>query len=263
MIKKILLPDIFLGIWIIAMISLPIVKWTIGESALHIGITIGVIMQVLTVLSFLVHHWGFKKALQVGLLVAFMGWAAEWIGSHTGFPFGSYEYTPLLQPQIAGVPLLIPLAWLMMLPPAWAVAKVWVAYLSIPPQFQKLLFVILSAVAFTAWDLFLDPQMVGWGFWKWHQPGLYFGIPLENYGGWLLVSGLISLWVGRTDIPSTPMLLIYAVTWILQTIGQFFFWQQPGPALVGFIAMGIMLIPLKSSIFSLVQRERQTRSLRD
>ena len=45
-----------------------------------------------------------------------IGWTAEAIGSKTGFPFGAYHYTDRLQPQLLGVPLLIPLAWLMMLP---------------------------------------------------------------------------------------------------------------------------------------------------
>ena len=61
-------------------------------------------------------------AAVVALAIPAMGWAIEYLGSTTGFPFGRYHYTDRLQPQLGHVPLLIPLAWLMMLPPAWAVA---------------------------------------------------------------------------------------------------------------------------------------------
>ncbi|MBK9747058.1 MAG: carotenoid biosynthesis protein [Chloroflexi bacterium] len=68
--------------------------------------------------------WGGRRALTtIGVIVA-LAWLTEFIGHTTGFPFGSYDYTPRLQPQVGGVPLLIPLAWLMMLPPAWAMARV-------------------------------------------------------------------------------------------------------------------------------------------
>jgi lycopene beta-cyclase len=99
---------------------------------------------------------------------------------------------------------------------------------------------LLVALGFTAWDLFLDPQMVGWGFWVWEGTGAYFGIPLVNFLGWFLVSGLITWIANPRELPSTPLGAVYATTWLLQSIGQAIFWAQPGPALVGFVAMGVM-----------------------
>jgi lycopene beta-cyclase len=245
---KLSVPWLFLSAWVLTMVSMPIVRWTLGDSALRVGISAGVVMQILAVMIFLWQAWGAQRTLMVGTGTACLGWAAEWLGSTTGFPFGSYDYTPALQPQLGGVPLLIPLAWLMMLPPAWAVAGSWLHNRELPEKARRPVFVVLSALAFTAWDLFLDPQMVGWGFWVWEQPGAYFGIPLVNFGGWLLVSGLITALLGREDVPMTPMLIVYAVTWGLQTIGQLFFWDQAGPALVGFIGMGVMLLPQLSRL---------------
>src|SRR5690606_29493557 len=40
-------------------------------------------------------------------------------------------------------------------------------------------------------DLILDPVAVKLGFWTWQNPGLYYGIPLQNYFGWL-ISAIIS-----------------------------------------------------------------------
>lgn len=233
-------------LWALTMISLPIVGWTWGEDALIRGMSVGVVMQFLAVTTVLAAAWGFARTARTFALVAILSFLAEWIGSTTGFPFGKYHYTDVLQPQIAGVPLLIPLAWMMMLPPAWAIAR------SILPQGEgqgmRVKFILLSALAFTAWDLFLDPQMVGWGFWVWETPGPYFGIPLINYLGWILVSAILTFVANPKDLPVQPLALIYIITWFLQTIGQGIFWSQPGPAAFGFLGMGIfILLALRAS----------------
>jgi hypothetical protein len=103
-------------------------------------------------------------------------------------------------------------------------------------------FVGVSALAFTAWDLFLDPQMVAWGFWVWAEPGGYFGIPWINFVGWAGSAALLTF-LARPLSPSIrPLLVIYTVTWLLQTVGQWLFWPMPGPALCGFVAMGIFVL---------------------
>jgi putative membrane protein len=162
-------------------------------------------------------------------------WLIEFVGSTTGYPFGVYHYTDLLQPQVGGVPILIPLGWWMMLPPAWAVAQ------SLAGSASRPAFIGWSALALTAWDLFLDPQMVAWGLWKWAQPGGYFGIPWVNFLGWLLASALITALVRPGPLPARPLMLIYAITWLLESIGLIFFWELPGPGSVGFIGMGSLL----------------------
>ena len=94
----------------------------------------------------------------------------------------------------------------------------------------------------TAWDLFLDPQMVAWGLWAWSSPAGFFGIPWNNYLGWLLVSALITAIIRPNQLPIPGLLLIYTITWILQSIGLGIFWKLPGPAIVGGVFMGILTI---------------------
>ena len=245
--RSTLVPIVF---WVLTMISLPILGWILGENALIRGMSFGVLMQASAVIIILYVAWGWPRALKTVLIVAVFTYLAELLGSKTGFPFGSYYYTDLLQPQLAGVPLLIPLAWLMMLPPAWAIAAI---ILEKKPNHEgqegaqrkpflfSLQFALLSALALTAWDLFLDPQMVGWGFWAWETPGIYFGIPISNYLGWILTSFLITLLANPKDLPLGPLSLVYVLTWILQTIGQGIFWGQPGPAVIGFLVCGFFV----------------------
>lgn len=236
-----------LTLWVLTMISLPILGWILGEGYLLRGMAFGVLAQASAVLLILYFAWGWARTLKTFAIVAGLSYFAELLGSATGFPFGKYHYTDLLQPQLAGVPLLIPLAWTMMLPPAWAIAQIILGetqdhnHKEHGRTHKRLLFCLLSALAFTAWDLFLDPQMVGWGFWVWETPGPYFGIPISNYLGWLLVSAILTLVVNPKNLPVGPLALVYVLTWLLQTIGQGIFWSQPGPAIVGFFGSGIFV----------------------
>ncbi len=134
--------------------------------------------------------------------------------------------------------MLIPLAWGMMLPPAWAVASALV-----DPR-RRLAFAAVAALAFTAWDLYLDPQMVARGLWVWAQPSGYFGIPWINFFGWWLTATVVTWCVAPRDLEAAvrPLAVIYTLTWLLQAVGQGVFWGQPGPAAVGFVAMGVFAV---------------------
>jgi uncharacterized membrane protein len=104
----------------------------------------------------------------------------EFTGTSFGWPFGNYEYTDALQPQVIGVPVLVPLAWFAMALPAREVA-----HAVLGKHAQWYLRMALGAFALMAWDVFLDPQMVGEGYWQWPDGGWYRGIPLSNFAGWL------------------------------------------------------------------------------
>ncbi len=228
--------------WVLAMISLPILKWVVGKNVLPIGISVGVLFQLIAVYAILVWVWGTRRANLLTGVIVVCAWGVEYIGHTTGFPFGGYRYTDQLQPQLGGVPLLIPLAWMMMLPPSWAVAQ------RIADRFKqrRAALIIVSALAFTAWDLFLDPQMVGWSLWLWDQPSGYFGIPLVNFAGWLAAAAAITLlasWIAPLErLPARPLIAIYAISWALETVGLLVFWGLPGPALVGTVVMGAILL---------------------
>lgn len=227
---------LLVAIWALSMISLPIVKYFYGVVAITAGVIVTVLLQTTAVLWVVVRAWGARRTLVAAAIVAALTWLVEAIGTATGYPFGLYDYTDKLQPQLAHVPLLIPLAWLMMLPPAWSVAAL------ITGRWRGAGFILVSALALTAWDLFLDPQMVAWGLWVWREPGGYFGIPWLNYGGWILTAVILTAAVRPQPLPVWPLLIIYTITWALETIGQLFFWNLPGPALVGGLVMGTFVL---------------------
>lgn len=227
-------------LWLLTMIAIPIIRWTVGDDALRWMAMAGVVTQAAAVFAILWTKLDTSRTLQIAVIVLPLSWLLEYVGSSTGLPFGEYHYTAQLVPQVGHVPLIIPLAWLMMLPCAWAVAG------NITGQWRGGRFAVISGLAFTAWDLFLDPQMVNWGFWVWAHPGGYFGIPWLNFGGWLVgatcLTWLCAKRVRLETLPRGRLRFIYMITWLLEAGGLLVFWGLPGPALVGFVGMGIFVL---------------------
>lgn len=168
---------------------------------------------------------------------ACFGLAAEWVGTRTGFPFGGYRYTDVLWPQFGGVPVVVALAWAGMGLAAYAVAPG-----------EGLVRIGTGAVALTAWDLFLDPQMLRLGAWTWAESGAYRGVPLSNFAGWLLVSAVlmavIHVVVGRNASGAVGLVGLYTVMAVMETVGfaAVFEPRDPFVALVGGAAMGAFAV---------------------
>jgi len=138
---------------------------------------------------------GGRAAVTVLLVTAGPGLAVEVLGVHTGVPFGHYAYTGALGVRVAGVPLIIGLAWTMLAWPAAVAARLLTG--SVVAR------VVIGAWALAGADLFLDPQLVGHGYWRWadpspHLPGVP-EVPLTNALGWLAVALVLQTLLVLTD----------------------------------------------------------------
>lgn len=195
----------------------------------------------------------------------------EYLGSAHNVLFGTYDYTGLLGPKALGyVPVIIPLAWFMMLYPAWDVAKLLTNSLnnsiaSTPVR------ILIAALAITAWDLSLDPRMTADGAWVWQNvPALnYFGIPLSNFAGWVVTAALIyCVWtvVERTSRHHAPLSTphstlpvgAYVITWIGESMANALFWGGPGVAVWVFVGMGLFGAP---TLWLLVKGQQAQRAV--
>lgn len=188
--------------------------------------------------SFLADAWGWRRAALALVTVVGVSLAVERIGVVTGWPFGRYRYTGALQPELWHVPLIVPLAWFALGVPAWEVASRLVD--------GRLARVGVAALSLTAWDLFLDPQMVGEGYWRWAYRGGWRGVPPSNFAGWLAASfvvlGLVDLIApGQRSSPARGLALIAVYTWwaVMETVGFVVFFGDPVVGLVGGVAMGV------------------------
>lgn len=186
------------------------------------------------------------------LLIAIAGGGgllAEAVGVATGFPFGSYSYTGTLGPELLGVPLVVPLAWVMMAWPALVVARTLAR--------RGTVVVLIGGFALTAWDVFLDPQMVAAGHWFWFDPDpglpLIPGVPLTNYAGWLLVSvvvlGLLNATLPREETPSGPASALYLWVYFSSVMAHAVFFGLPGSAVTGGVIMGAVAIPFAVTLW--------------
>jgi uncharacterized membrane protein len=193
---------------------------------------------------------GTRYAAALLAISAGVGFGAELLGVRTGFPFGHYSYTATLGPRLGGVPLLVPLAWAMMAYPALLVGR----RIGAP--------VITGAIALASWDLFLDPQMVAAGHWRFTGGGpVVNAIPLSNTVGWFGVALLIMVLLVRIPerpspagdgSPRTPddrvPLGLFLWTYASSMLAAVAFFDHPGVALVGGLAMGIPVVLLLTAL---------------
>ncbi|MGB3135619.1 MAG: carotenoid biosynthesis protein, partial [Nodosilinea sp.] len=116
---------------------------------------------------------------------------SELLGTSTGFPFGHYSYLNGLGYKVAGlVPFTIPLSWFYLGLSSLLLARSGLAADSSPSRYgwaRSLAALLLGSVLLTSWDFVLDPAMsqTALPFWYWHQPGAFFGMPYQNFAGWL------------------------------------------------------------------------------
>jgi len=148
-------------------------------------------VSTLLVWAFALGHavWtlGWRHALVFFGLAFVVGLVFEAVGVATGWVYGGYHYGPRLGPQLFHVPVLIPLSWFMVIYLAFAVTE---RLLGDDRQRvgRALLACVLGAVVATAWDVVADPQMARTNLWVWEQPGEFFGVPVQNFAGWMATS---------------------------------------------------------------------------
>jgi putative membrane protein len=108
-----------------------------------------------------------------------------------------------------------------------------------------------------SWDLFLDPMMVGEGYWTWNELGWVLPgiptIPLQNFLGWLLSAialafalNLLPRKVANDAVPNTLLIWIYFSNILAAAV----FFGTIGVALWGGIAMGLIMFPWMWRIWS-------------
>jgi uncharacterized membrane protein len=232
---------ILLGLTIASEIAYPLTQ---GEN-LRIVTLVTVYLGAATMAIHSLFSFGPRYFFTLVPTTLLFGWGIEELGIHTGWPFGHYHYDPSLGIAIAGIPLVVPCAWLMLTHPILIAAR----------KLTRQWVFLVGGYGLMAWDLFLDPQMVRDGRWRWKISGphipLESQIPLSNALGWLL-SGIILMgalhWLlpkerKRSGVSSRICDFFLIWTFISGIIGNLFFFHMPGVALMGGIAFSVFLGP--------------------
>lgn len=192
-------------------------------------------------------HRGVRWTTLYLLVTGGFGLLAESVGTATGVPFGQYDYTDTLGGKLLGVPVVIPMAWAMFAYPCLLVGQR-LARTAVGAT-------AVGAVALASWDLFLDPQMVEAGHWRFTDvhaalPGAP-GIPLSNYLGWLLVAGLMIATLqllGRREADDRVPAALFLWTYGSSVLANAVFFGRPAVALLGGLGMGLVAIPYALSL---------------
>ena len=225
----------------------------------------------LTFFAFSLAHasWrlGFRNAVVFVGLALGISLSFEVVGVRSGWPFGSYYYTEKLGWKLFGlVPILVPMAWFIMMYASHTLSAflLWDSRVEGSPKQlwvhnhvrRAIRHAALAAVVMTAWDLVLDPLMVAHGHWVWLQGGCYFGIPVQNFAGWLGMTFIVCLIYHFCESPSSVTdrqdaedrianlpLWSYTAIGAATSLGCAGFGQLVA-ALVGFLAMAVFLLAL-------------------
>jgi putative membrane protein len=127
----------------------------------------------------------------------------------------------------------------------------------------------LSAVIMTAWDLVVDPYLSGptERAWIWEDGGQYFGVPLHNFGGWLLTTFTIyflfqllserKFQVSPSRPLSIPIILLPLIGYGAMMITNIIPGEPPELRIIGPIVMGI---PLAIAAIRLLKKNADTPS---
>jgi putative membrane protein len=224
------------------------IVWVLVPEQLRDATTItSVLLMTAAGASHAVLHRGAAWAIGLYLPTAAIGFAVEALGTASGVPFGAYRYGERLGPMLLDVPLLIPLAWCMAAYPMLLLARRLAQ--------RRVAVVLLGAWTLMAWDLFLDPQMVGEGHWAFADPTPALpgapGIPLTNYAGWF-ATGLLIFWI-LDHLPRTPaddrlphVLLLWMYASNVMAAAVFF--GRPAVAAWGGLAMGLTVVPFARQV---------------
>jgi uncharacterized membrane protein len=207
-----------------------------------------------TMVFSLLHGWrwlGGRATLFFFLLSTVVSWTFEQVGVKTGLVYGRYHYTDFLGPKLGDVPVIIPIAWFAMIYPSYVIACWLIDGAGRPPATEAgarfLWRAWVAGMVMTAWDVVLDPTYVQAGAWVWHDGGPYFGVPRQNFFGWMLTTATIysafGLWARNHPRPETDgarwlgalPVLVYAVMTLRYCVDD----SRGALSVVAFFVMGL------------------------
>jgi uncharacterized membrane protein len=157
-------------------------------------------------------HLGYLRAAIMFFLAWGIAFLSEFSSTRNGFPYGYYEYldsTRDIELWITNVPFFDSLSYTFIAYAAYSTALlVYTPILRCGVDIQlvethrirqSLSVALLSILFFVLLDIIVDPVAVRGSRWflgqifRYPEGGLYFGVPLSNFGGWALVGAAIFL----------------------------------------------------------------------
>ncbi len=151
---------------------------------------------------------GWRRTLGFGALVWPVAWLAEFSSTRIGIPFGLYHYTGATRGRelyIANVPFMDALSFTFLAYAALCLARATLGRRR--PSIVAL--ALLTGVLMMALDVVIDPLAVRGDRWflgrifYYPEGGAYFGVPLSNFAGWVVVgAAAVGVYLGLAGRPT-------------------------------------------------------------
>jgi len=240
------------------------------------------------------YHLGWKRALIFVPLGYSLAWMSEFCSIHLGFPYGDYYYIPDTVGRelwVLGVPFMDSLSYVFLAYCSFSVAvfllspfacsrgRAFILETHATRRSWQTLF--LGALLFVLLDIIIDPVALKGHRWflgqiyGYKKVGIYFGIPLSNFGGWLLVGLIMVYALQRLDhlvvlepekpsmlrqVPWISMLgpILYIAILVFNLVVTF----KIGEFLLGLVGCLAVIYPIiLSLLFTIYKRTHLTQNL--
>lgn len=131
----------------------------------------------------------------------FTGFIMEWLGVHTGWIFGSYQYGITLGWKFSGIPLLIGVNWFVLAFCSGIISARWSSN-----YYYR---VLIGALLMVGLDFFIEPVAIRHDFWTWNHAS----VPWQNYLGWFMISLALLAYFHKSKVnKDNPV--AYVLYWI-------------------------------------------------
>jgi putative membrane protein len=140
-----------------------------------------------------------RRATAALLVLTAYAYVIELVGVTTGWPYGAFEYGVELGPMVAGVPLGLPVFFVPLV-----INSYLLSLLLLGRRGGRVIRLAFALALVLAVDLALDPAAVAIGFWRYLDGGVYYGVPLSNYAGWVL-SGTVGVLAVEAAFAGQPL----------------------------------------------------------
>lgn len=198
---------------------------------------IGLILFAMPSFISVLRQLGLFRGLLILLFLGIYAITIETIAIKTGVPYGQFSYDTVLGTKLFGTtPWVVAIGY-----PPILLAGFWLASKFTHSASRILLAGIFSVLL----NVVVHPVMVKLEFWHWDEPGIFYGVPIINFAGWL-VTASIGAWVlhglWNQDRLVKRGIAYSGLIVVLFWSGANFGLGQWLPAFVGGVIGGLMLI---------------------
>jgi bisanhydrobacterioruberin hydratase len=190
---------------------------------------------------------GWKRSISLLVVLSIYAFTIETIAIITGFPYSSFQYTELIGYKLLGyTPYTVPFAYVPLF--------IGCFYLAALKNIKKWKIILSTTLLVLIADMVLDPAAVALKFWIYESNGIFYGVPLMNFLGWIFsgfLSSIITMFFVHDKLNdlNRPEALVSSLFLIL------IFWSSVCfylgliiPAIIGFIFVVFILYETKARI---------------